>query len=201
MRDWLTDIQRCPWCGNFMIQRALKEAIKELGIPTEELVIVSGIWCSGKMSQYIDWYAAETLHGRAVPFALWVKLANPKLHVIVYWWDWDWYWIGLWHLLHACRRDINITYIVADNQNYALTTGQTSPTTPLDIHTSSDPAWNHTPPFHPIDLVAATWCRFNKTVSDKNLPEMKKILVDAIKFDWFAHINIQQWCPSYKLWE
>jgi 2-oxoglutarate/2-oxoacid ferredoxin oxidoreductase subunit beta len=139
MRSWLHKFQRCPGCGNFLIHLAIKNALKELNIPKHKVVIVTGIWCSGKMNQYLDGYGAETLHGRSVPFATGLKLANPELTVIAYGGDGDGYGIWLWHLLHAARRDTNITYIVADNENYALTTGQASPTTPLDIPTKSTP--------------------------------------------------------------
>jgi len=91
------------------------------------------------MSQYIDSYGCETLHGRSLPFAVGVKLANPGLTVIAYGGDGDGYGIGLGHFMNTCRKDINVTYIVADNQNYALTTGQASPTTPLGIKTKSTP--------------------------------------------------------------
>ncbi len=133
MRTNLNKFQRCPGCGNFMIHLAIKQALQELNIPKNETVVITWIWCSSKMSQYIDWYGCETLHGRGVPFAIWVKLSNPKLTVISYSWDGDTYGIWLWHLLHAARRNINIVHITWDNQNYALTTGQASPTTPLNM--------------------------------------------------------------------
>jgi len=89
------------------------------------------------MSQYLEWYWAETLHWRWIPFAIGVKLANPKLTVISLSWDWDTYWIGIWHLIHAARRDIQILHITCDNENYALTTGQASATTPIWVKTKS----------------------------------------------------------------
>ena len=192
MRTGLNKFQRCPWCGNYMINLAIKQALQELNIPSHNTVVVSGIWCSGKMSQYLDWYASETLHGRWIPFATGVKLANEKLTVIAYWWDWDGYGIGLGHLLHAARKNIDIVYIVADNENYALTTGQSSPTTPKwENH-------NELNPFHPRDLVEATWCKFNVSINDKDIPTLKQTIIDAIKHKWFSHINIQQACPTFK---
>lgn len=178
----------------------MKQALAELKIEKHNTVIVSWIWCSGKMSQYIDWYWAETLHGRGLPFATWVKLANDKLTVISYAWDWDTYGIGLWHIMHAARQNINILHIVADNQNYALTTGQASPTTPEDIKTSSTPNGNHTMPFDTQKLIDATGCKYNIRVKDNDLPGLKQAIIDWIKHKWFAHINIQQACPSFKRW-
>lgn len=200
MRNWLNKIQRCPGCGNFLIHLAIKNAIKELNIPKHNVVVVSGIWCSGKMSQYIDGYGAETLHGRGVPFATWLKLANPNLTVIVYGGDGDGYGIWLNHLLHAARRDINITYIVADNENYALTTGQASPTTPLDIQTKSTPEGNHTTPFNPIELVKAAWCNHVIDAVDKDIKWLTQAIVDSINNDGFSHIHVNQACPSWRRW-
>lgn len=95
--------------------------------------------CSGKASQYIDGYAAETLHGRTLPFATGVKMMKPELTVVAMGGDGDGYGIGMGHFIHACRRNLNITYIVFNNENYALTTGQASPTTPVGAITKTTP--------------------------------------------------------------
>jgi len=200
MRTWLNNIQWCPGCWDTLIIWAIKKAFSELNIASHERVVVSWIWCSWKASQYIDWYAAETLHGRSIPFATWVKLANPNLTVMAIWWDGDWYWIWVWHFLHACRRDLNITYIVMDNQNYALTTGQASPTTPIWAKTKTTPKWNTSSPFDPIWIAKQAWCRFAKTAESAKFAEMKEVIKDAIKHDWFSLINISQACPSFKRW-
>ncbi len=200
MRNWLNKIQRCPWCGNFLIHLAIKNAIKELNIPKHKVIVVSGIGCSGKMSQYIDGYGAETLHGRSVPFATWLKLANPDLTVIAFWGDWDGYGIWLWHLLHAARRNTNITYIVADNQNYALTTAQASPTTPLNIKTKSTPEWNTIAPFDPIELVKAAGCQDVVDAVDKDIKGLTESIKNAIQYQWFSHIHVNQACPTWKRW-
>ena len=200
MRNNLNKLQRCPWCGNFIINLAMKQALEELKIEKHNTVIVSWIWCSGKMSQYIDWYAAETLHGRGLPFATGVKLANDKLTVISYAGDGDTYGIWLSHLMHAARQDINVLHIVADNQNYALTTGQASPTTPEDIKTSSTPDGNHTKPFDTAKLIESTGCRYNVRIDGGDLAGLKKAIIEWIQHKWFAHLNIQQACPSFKKW-
>jgi len=200
MRNNLNKIQWCPWCGDFMILWAVKNALKELGIKKKDVVVVSGIWCSGKMSQYIDWYWAETLHGRILPFATGVKLSNPNLTVIWVWGDGDGYGIGLGHFLHTCRRNINMTYIVCDNENYALTTGQASPTTPLDIKTKSTPGWNKIKPFDPIGIAKAAWCEFTHDVDGKNLMNLKETIKNWILHNGFSHINVQQACVTWKYW-
>ncbi len=198
MRSGLTKIQRCPWCWNFLIHAAIKNALKQLNIPKHKVVVISGIGCASKISQYIDAYGSETLHGRALPFATGVKLSNPDLTVIVYGGDGDGYGIWLWHFLHSCRRDINLTYIVANNENYGLTTGQASPTTPLHVKTKSTPEGNEVLPFDPNALAKAAWCAYSVRVIDKDLPLLTQAIVDGIKHPWFSHIDVDQQCPSWR---
>lgn len=200
MRNNLDKIQWCPWCWNYLVHLALKQALNELGIAKEKTVIVTWIWCNSKMSQYVNWYWAESLHWRGIPFATWVKLANPELTVISLSWDGDSYWIGIGHLIHAARRNVQILHITCDNENYALTTGQASATTPVWAKTKSTPEGNNLSPLHPVELVKAAWCWFVKSVSDKNMKELKDTLKEAIQYNGFSHINIQQSCPSWKRW-
>lgn len=152
------------------------------------------------MSQYLDWYGSETLHGRGLPFATWIKLSNPDLTVISIAWDWDSYWIWLGHLLHSARRNINLVHIVCDNENYWLTTWQASPTTPLDIETKSTPDGNQTRPFDPIWLLKSAWCWFTYSMVDKDIKWLKEKIKEAIQYPWFAHIDVKQQCPSWKTW-
>ena len=198
MRHNTNKIQRCPWCWNFLVHIALKQALQELGIKTKDTVVITGIGCNSKMSQYIDGYWAETLHWRGIPFAIGVKLSNPKLTVISLSWDWDTYGIWLGHLIHAARRNIKLLHITCDNQNYALTTGQASATTPLWVKTKSTPTGNTIEPLDPVHLMETVWCWFVKRIGDKDIPLMKKTIMDALLYDWFSHINIQQTCPSWK---
>lgn len=200
MRSWLTNIQWCPGCGDFIIIMAIKNAFKELGIESHNRVVVSWVWCSWKASQYIDWYAAETLHGRAIPFATWVKMAKPDLTVVAMWWDWDGYGIGMGHFIHACRRDLDITYLVFNNENYALTTGQASPTTPIWAKTKTTPTWNEIAPFDPIELAKNAWAKFAKKADSLNFVELKELIKEAINHKWFSLLDIRQACPSFKRW-
>ena len=200
MRTNLQSIQRCPGCGNFLIHLAIKQAIESLWIAKENIVFITWIGCWSKMSQYVDFYGAETLHGRGIPFAVGVKLANPKLTVISLSGDGDTYWIGLWHLLHAARNNMNILHITCDNQNYALTTGQASPTTPLNVKTNSTPNWNQISPFDPVKLLESAGCWFVKCVEGQDLKNLKETIEEAIKFEGFAHINVNQTCPSWRRW-
>jgi 2-oxoglutarate ferredoxin oxidoreductase subunit beta len=200
MRNGINAIQWCPGCGDFVILGAIRKAIQELGIPKHDLVVVSGIGCSGKASQYIDGYAAETLHGRSLPFALGVKLANPRLTVICIGGDGDGYGIGLGHFLHACRRNDPITYLVFDNENYALTTGQASATTPLGAKTRTTASGNRTAPLDPVAIARLAGCGFSEEGSDGNLSALKELIKSAILHDGFSHVNIKQACPSWKAW-
>lgn len=200
MRTWLTNIQWCPWCWDIIIIAAVKNAFHELWIESHNRVVVSWIWCSWKASQYIDWYAAETLHWRALPFATWIKLIKPELTVVVMWWDWDGYWIGMWHFIHSCKRNLDITYLVFNNENYALTTWQASPTTSIWAKTKTTPLWNMIPPFDPIKLAINSWCNFAKTADTSKFLELKEIIKEAILHNWFSLVDIKQACPSFKKW-
>lgn len=200
MRNWLTNIQWCAGCGDTLIIMALKNAFKELWIESQNRVVVSWVGCSGKASQYIDWYAAETLHGRALPFATWIKMTKPDLTVVVMWWDGDGYWIGMGHFIHSCKRNLNITYLVFNNENYALTTGQSSPTTPIWAKTKTTPAGNTILPFDPLSLAIDSGCTFAKIADSSKFIELKEIIKEAILHPWFAILDIKQACPSFKRW-
>ena len=161
-------------------------------------MILSGIWCASKTAQYIDGYGCETLHGRSLPFATGIKLANPDLTVIAYGGDGDGYGIGLGHFLHSCRRDINLTYIVANNENYGLTTGQASPTTPLHVKTKSTPQGNQILPFDPVGMAKSAGCAYSVHMIDKDLPLLTQAIIDWIQHQWFSHIDVDQACPSWR---
>lgn len=200
MRKWLTNIQWCPGCWDTLIIMAIKNAFKDLQIASHQRVVVSWVGCSGKASQYIDGYAAETLHGRTLPFATGIKIVKPELTVLAVGWDGDGYGIGMGHFIHACRRNINITYIVFNNENYALTTGQASPTTPLGIITKTTPDGNHLSPIDPILLAQNSGCTFAKRAQSRKFNELKEIIKEAILHPGFALIDVDQDCPSFRRW-
>lgn len=200
MRSWLTNIQWCPGCGDTLIIMALKNAFKELGIESHKRVVVSGVGCSWKASQYVDGYGAETLHGRALPFATGLKLAKPEMTVVIMWGDGDGYGIGMGHFIHSCRRNLDMAYLVFNNENYALTTGQASPTTPIGAVTKTTPDGNTTAPFDPIALAKQAGCGFAKQGYSKNFLELKEIIKEAIQYPGFALVDIIQDCPSFKRW-
>jgi len=192
--------QRCPGCGNFMIHLAIKQAVQELWIPKHNLVVVTGIGCNSKMSQYIDSYGVESLHGRGIPFATGIKLANPELTVISLSGDGDSYGIGIGHLIHATRRNIPLLHITCDNQNYALTTGQASVTTPEGKETKTTPKGNLQHPLDPITILESIGCWFAKKIIDKDISTLKETIKEAIQYQGFSHINVNQSCPTWRKW-
>ena len=149
------------------------------------------------MSQYLDTYGAETLHGRGIAFATGVKLANPQLTVISLSWDGDSYGIGLNHLLQTARRNLKILHITCDNRIYELTVNQASPTTLQGKITQTTPQGNPFIPFNPLELVKAAWGKWVKETVSTQLQEMKNLMKDALQFDGFSHLHIKQFCPSW----
>ena len=131
--DW------CPGCGDFAVLNALQRALAELDIAPHNVQVVSGIGCSSNLPGFINAYGFHGLHGRSLPVATGARLGNTDLVVIATGGDGDGYGIGAGHFIHTCRRNVNMTYIVMDNQVYGLTTGQASPTTEKGIRTKSTP--------------------------------------------------------------
>jgi 2-oxoglutarate ferredoxin oxidoreductase subunit beta len=190
-------IQWCPGCGNFGILTAVKAAISEAGLEKHNTVLVSGIGCSGKTPQYIDTYGFEGIHGRILPVATGIKLSNHKLTVIGTGGDGDGYGIGMGHFMHALRRNIDMTYIVHDNQIYGLTKGQYSPTSDKGFSTNSAPAGAIEEPVNPMVLAIAGGATFVSRGFVGELDHLKKIIIQAIKHRGFALIDILQPCVSF----
>ncbi len=189
--------QWCPGCGDFAIVAALKGALAELGIKPHQTVIASGIGCSGKSPHYINTYGFEGLHGRALPLASGIKLANHKLTVIAMGGDGDGYGIGAGHFVHIMRRNYDITYIVHNNQIYGLTTGQASPTTQLNMKTKSTPYGVIELPFNPLSLAILGGATFVARAFAGDLPHTKEIIKAAIKHKGFALVDVLQPCVTF----
>src|SRR5947209_15042515 len=147
--DW------CPGCGDFGVLAAIQRGLVELQIPNHNVVAISGIGCSSNLPGFINTYGMHTLHGRALAVATGAALANHELKVVVTGGDGDGYGIGGNHLLHAMRRNLDLTYIVMDNQVYGLTTGQISPTSIKGMRTKSTPFGSVENPINPIPLAIA----------------------------------------------
>src|ERR687887_976754 len=147
--DW------CPGCGDFGVLAAVQKALVELQIPNHNVVTISGIGCSSNLPGYVNAYGMHTLHGRSLAVATGAKLGNHELKVICTGGDGDGYGIGGNHFVHTMRRNVDLTYIVMDNQIYGLTTGQTSPTSAKGMKTKSTPHGSVENPINPIPLAIA----------------------------------------------
>ncbi|MCK4319181.1 2-oxoacid:ferredoxin oxidoreductase subunit beta [Candidatus Micrarchaeota archaeon] len=189
--------QWCPGCGNFIILAAVKSALSQLNLETHNTVVVSGIGCSGKDSHFFRTYGFEGIHGRVLPVATGVKLSNRKLTVLGMGGDGDAYGIGLNHFIHACRRNLDITYIVHNNEIYGLTTGQVSPTSMKGMKTKSTPHGVIEQPIHPLALAIASDATFVARGYSSNMPHLTKIVAEAIEHKGFSLIDIFQLCPSW----
>ena len=184
----------CPGCGNFAILTAVKRAIVELGLKREEVVAVTGIGCHGRMTNYIRVNGIHVLHGRVLPIATAIKLANHKLTVLGFAGDGDAYSIGMGHLSHAARRNVDVKYIVHDNLVYALTTGQTSPTSELGFRTRSTPRGASEPPINPLLQALASGASFVARGFAGDVKHLTMLLKEAIKHRGFALIDVLQPC-------
>lgn len=187
----------CPGCGDFGVLAALQKALLELAIPPEMVTIVAGIGCSGKIGNYINSYNIHTTHGRTMPVALGVKLANRALTVIAAGGDGDGYAIGMGHFVHALRRNPDITYVVMDNQIYGLTKGQVSPTSMEGFETRSTPQGSVEHPVRPLQLAIATGATFVAQGFSSKQKQLVEILKAAVQHRGFALVNTISPCVTF----
>lgn len=187
----------CPGCGDYGVLRALQKAAAELQLVPEQTVLVGGIGCSGKLAYYFRAYAFHGVHGRALPLATGIKLANPRLTVLVAGGDGDGYGIGLGHLLHAMRRDVDLTYIVMDNHIYGLTKGQYSATSRKGFRSRSSPGGSTEEPVHPLELALAAGCGFVAQGFAGDPDQLSHLLVNAIRYPGFALVNVLSPCVTF----
>jgi 2-oxoglutarate ferredoxin oxidoreductase subunit beta len=189
--DW------CPGCGDYGVLAAVQKALVELQIPQHEVATISGIGCSSNFPGFIETYGMHTLHGRSLPVATGVKMANHALTVLVTGGDGDGFGIGCGHFVHAMRRNVDLTYLVMDNQIYGLTTGQTSPTSRLAMKTKTTPFGNVERPVNPVALAlaaGATYVARGFSADQKHLTELIK---NAIEHKGFSFIDIFSPCVTY----
>lgn len=187
----------CPGCGDFGIQNAIQAAVAERNIPFENLALISGIGCSSRIGGYLYCYGAHTTHGRALPFAQGIKGANKDLHVLVCSGDGDSYAIGLGHAMHAMKRNMNITYLVFDNQVYGLTKGQTSPRSPKGFVTKTTPLGNWETPLSVIPMAIACGCTFVAQSFALDRKQLSSIIGKALDHKGFSYVNIFTPCVTF----
>ena len=193
----------CPGCGNGVIMRDVAVALDEIindtdnDIDRDDIVIVSGIGCSSRAAGYLDFNSIHTTHGRAIAFATGIKMANPKLHVIVLTGDGDCSAIGGNHLIHAARRNLGLTVICFNNDIYGMTGGQYSPTTPTGDKATTAPYGNLDRPFDIALLAAGAGASFAARGDVFHARETTEIIKKAILHKGFSLVDVYSVCPTY----
>ena len=189
--DW------CPGCGDFGIMNGLHMAFAELGLEPHQIVMVSGIGCSGKEPHNVKCYGVHTLHGRTLPFAMGIKVANPSLEVLAIGGDGDGLGIGAGHFVNAGRRNLDMTYIIHNNGVYGLTKGQASPTLRLGVQTKALPKPNINEAVNSIGLAIISGFTFAARSYAYDVRHLKDIIKQAIQHKGLAFIDCLQPCPTY----
>jgi 2-oxoglutarate ferredoxin oxidoreductase subunit beta len=190
-QDW------CPGCGNFAQLSAISSALADLGIEPKDTVITSGIGCSSNLPEFINTYGFHGLHGRLLPVASAVKWANQKLTVIGYGGDGDGFFEGTQHFYHAAKRNVDITYIVSDNQIFGLTTGQASPTTEIGMKTKSTPDGNIEKPLNPLTIALTAGATFVARAFSGDAIHLKEVIKKGIQHKGFSFIDVFSPCVTY----
>jgi 2-oxoglutarate ferredoxin oxidoreductase subunit beta len=189
--DW------CPGCGDFGVLAAVQKALVELQIPNHQIVTISGIGCSSNFPGFIETYGMHTLHGRSLPVATGVKMANPDLTVLVTGGDGDGFGIGGNHFMHTMRKNVDLTYIVMDNQIYGLTTGQTSPTSRLGMKTKSSPFGNIEGPIYPVTMALTAGATFVARGFSGEQKHLTELIKQAIQHKGFSFLDVFSPCVTY----
>ncbi len=199
LSDLKTDVHNdwCPGCGDFGIEASLQMALTEIPVDLNRVALFSGIGCSGKVVHWTNTFGIHTLHGRVLPFAQGAKLANPDLEVIALGGDGDGFGIGAGHFVHAGRRNIDLTYIIHDNQVYGLTKGQASPTLALGEKTKSLPEPNINSSVNPIMLALSAGFTFIARSYSFDNRHLKETIKRAVSHKGFALVDVLQPCPTY----
>ena len=190
----------CPGCGNFAILNGIKTVLTELSdtvCPLENVVIVAGIGCHAKIADYLNVNSFYAIHGRTVPVAEGIKIANPKLKVICFAGDGDAYGEGIEHLVFAAKRNIDITVVVHDNRSYSLTAFQYSPTSPEGFRGRSTPQGSIEAPLNPLELMLASRATFLGRGTSQGLPLLISLFREAILHKGFALVDVLQVCVTF----
>lgn len=197
--DYKSDLKPiwCPGCGDFGVLASLYRAFAELDLDPARTVVVSGIGCSSRLPGFVSTYGVHTLHGRALPVALGVKMANPDLTVIAVGGDGDGFAIGAGHFPHAARRNIDITYLVMDNEIYGLTKGQVSPTSQTDQKAPSTPWGNLETPLNTLAFAIASGAGFVARGASFNTKALTELIVQAIEHKGFSYIDAISPCTTF----
>jgi 2-oxoglutarate ferredoxin oxidoreductase subunit beta len=189
--DW------CPGCGDFGILSSVQQALAGLGLLPHQVAIFGGIGCSGKTPYYVNAYGVHTLHGRVLPYATGAKLANPDLTVVAVGGDGDGMAIGAGHFVNTGRRNLDLTYILFNNEVYGLTKGQASPTLPLGLQTKSLPEPTIQGQVNPLMLALASGYTWIGRGYAYNVRDLVNLIQQAIKHPGLSYLDVLQPCPTY----
>jgi 2-oxoglutarate ferredoxin oxidoreductase subunit beta len=199
MKDFRNNVKPnwCPGCGDFSVQAAIQRAAANLGLEPSNLAVISGIGCSGRIAGYIHSYGVHGVHGRALPIAQGVKMANRELTVIAAGGDGDGFAIGTNHTVHAMRRNMDITYICMDNHIYGLTKGQTSPRSDEGFKTKSTPLGSIEHPISSLELAMAAGATFVAQSFSSDVKQLTALVEQAVKHKGFSFINVYSPCVTF----
>jgi 2-oxoglutarate ferredoxin oxidoreductase subunit beta len=187
----------CPGCGDYGVLNAIFGGVAAVGLVPDNLVVVSGIGCSSRMPGFIRAYGFHSAHGRAVPVAIGVKVANPGLDVIAVGGDGDGFSIGGNHVPHAARRNIDLTYVIMDNQIYGLTKGQVSPTSPIGAKAKSAPYGTVETPINPLLLVLAYGATYVARGYASQPKQLTELIAGAIRHHGFSFVQVLSPCVTF----
>ncbi|MFN8633768.1 MAG: 2-oxoacid:ferredoxin oxidoreductase subunit beta [Chloroflexota bacterium] len=187
----------CPGCGDFGVLNGLYNAMRQKGLQTKDVVVVSGIGCSSRLPFFVSSYGFHGVHGRAMPIATGIKVANPDLKVLAMGGDGDAFAIGGGHFVHAARRNLDICYVIMDNNIYGLTKGQTSPTSQVGFVTKTTPKGTPDRPINPLRLAIASGATFVGRGFSGKPKELAELIVEGINHNGFAVIDTFSPCPTF----
>lgn len=187
----------CPGCGHGIVLNGLIRAVEELGINKNDIVMVSGIGCSSRISGYLDFHTLHTIHGRALAFATGIKMSRPELNLLVPMGDGDALAIGGNHFIHAARRNIDMTAIVMNNRIYGMTGGQYSPLSGYGTIATTAPYTNIDHSFDVVKLAAAAGATFVARSTAYHVRQLTDIIKQAITHKGFSVVEILSQCPTY----
>jgi 2-oxoglutarate ferredoxin oxidoreductase subunit beta len=197
LREWAMPHVLCPGCAHGIVLRSFFEAVDQQHLDPDKVAMVAGIGCSSRLAGYADFCTLHGTHGRAPAFATGLKLARPDLDVVVVTGDGDGLAIGASHLVHAARRNIDITVLLLNNSIYGMTGGQAAPTTPEGAIASTTPMGNDEAAFDPCDLLLGAGASFVARVLAATPIEMTKLMVEGMTHRGFSFIEIVADCPEY----
>lgn len=198
--DYRSDVNPvwCPGCGDFHVLMSITKALAELGTPPQDIAVISGIGCSSRIPAYTNCYGFHGVHGRSLALATGLKVARPDLTVMVMSGDGDGFSIGGNHFLHACRRNVDMTYIVMDNRVYGMTKGQPSPTTEPDWDSALSPGGTGLSPFHPLVIALASGANFVAREFSGDIKNSTRTIVEAVRHPGFSFVEILSPCVTFR---